>query len=313
MNLLNMKYAIAIAETKSLNKAAEKLYIGQPALSRSIKELESNLGTPLFKRSVKGMTLTPEGEKFIRYAKVILNKVDEIEEMFKTETVDRQTFSICVPRVSYICDAFVNFTKRLKNDGSIEIFYQETNAMRAVTNILNDDYKLGVVRFAESYAKYYDDMFRSKALENRLITRFKYVLIMSRHSPLAKLETISFDDLGDYTEIAHADPYVPSLPVSEVIKEELVENCKRRIFVFERGTQFQLLSENVNTFMWVSPVQKSLLDKFDLVQRYCVVNDREYNDVLIYRDDYRLSPLDNMFIEELVYSKRTNLDNCIIK
>lgn len=313
MNLLNMKYAIAIAETKSLNKAAEKLYIGQPALSRSIKELEANLGTSLFERSVKGMTLTPDGEKFIRYAKVILNKVDEIEEMFKTETDNKIRFSICVPRVSYICDAFVNFTRHLKNDGSIEIFYQETNAMRAVKNILNDDYKLGVVRFAESYAKYYDDMFREKSLESRIITRFKYVLIMSRHSPLAKLESITFADLRDYIEIAHADPYVPSLPVSEVKKEELSDNCQRHIFVFERGSQFQLLSENVDTFMWVSPVQKSLLDKFDLVQRYCVDNNREYNDVLIYRDDYRLSQLDNMFIEELVYSKRVNLDNCVIK
>ena len=308
-----MKYAITIAETKSLNKAAEKLYIGQPALSRSIKELEADLGTSLFERSVKGMTLTPDGEKFVLYAKVILNKVDEIEEMFKTETDNKIRFSICVPRVSYICDAFVNFTRHLKNDGSIEIFYQETNAMRAVKNIQNDDYKLGVVRFAESYAKYYDDMFREKSLESRIITRFKYVLIMSRHSPLAKLEQITFEDLGDYIEIAHADPYVPSLPVSEVIKEELVENCKRRIFVFERASQFELLSENVDTFMWVSPVQKSLLEKFDLVQRYCVDNNREYNDVLIYRDDYRLSQLDNMFIEELVYSKRVNLDNCIIK
>lgn len=313
MNLLNMKYAIAIAETKSLNKAAEKLYIGQPALSRSIKELEANLGTSLFERSVKGMTLTPDGEKFIRYARVILNKVDEIEEMFKTETDSKIRFSICVPRVSYICDAFVNFTRHLKNDGSIEIFYQETNAMRAVKNIQNDDYKLGVVRFAESYAKYYDDMFSEKSLESRIITRFKYVLIMSRHSPLAKLDQITFEDLGDYIEIAHADPYVPSLPVSEVIKEELVENRKRRIFVFERASQFELLSENVDTFMWVSPVQKSLLEKFDLVQRYCVDNNREYNDVLIYRDDYRLSQLDNMFIEELVYSKRINLDSAIIK
>lgn len=313
MNLLNMKYAIAIAETKSLNKAAEKLYIGQPALSRSIKELEANLGTSLFERSVKGMTLTPDGEKFIRYARVILNKVDEIEEMFKNEADSKIRFSICVPRVSYICDAFVNFTRHLKNDGSIEIFYQETNAMRAVKNIQNDDYKLGVVRFAESYAKYYDDMFSEKSLESRIITRFKYVLIMSRHSPLAKLDQITFEDLGDYIEIAHADPYVPSLAVSEVIKEEIVENCKRRIFVFERASQFELLSENVDTFMWVSPVQKSLLEKFDLVQRYCVDNNREYNDVLIYRDDYRLSQLDNMFIEELVYSKRVNLDNCIIK
>ena len=65
MNLLHMKYAVEIAETNSLNKAAEHLFVGQSALSRAVKELELNLGVTLFERSAKGMTLTPDGETFI--------------------------------------------------------------------------------------------------------------------------------------------------------------------------------------------------------------------------------------------------------
>ena len=65
MNLQHMKYAIVIAQTQSINKAAEQLYVGQPTLSRAIKELEGNLGITLFERSTKGMTLTADGELFI--------------------------------------------------------------------------------------------------------------------------------------------------------------------------------------------------------------------------------------------------------
>ena len=84
MNLLHMKYAVEIAETKSINKAAEKLFVGQSAMSRAIKELEASLGVTLFERSAKGMFLTPDGEVFVRYAKNVLKQVDDIENIFST-------------------------------------------------------------------------------------------------------------------------------------------------------------------------------------------------------------------------------------
>ena len=74
MNLLHMKYVVEVADIGSVNKAAEKLYVGQSNLSRAIKELESNLGVAIFDRSAKGMALTPEGEIFVRYARDILEQ-----------------------------------------------------------------------------------------------------------------------------------------------------------------------------------------------------------------------------------------------
>ena len=81
MNILHMKYAIEIAKAGSINKASEVLLIAQPNLSRSIKELESNLGITIFDRSIKGMCLTPEGEEFIGYAQKILSQIDDLEKM----------------------------------------------------------------------------------------------------------------------------------------------------------------------------------------------------------------------------------------
>lgn len=304
MNLLHMKYAVEIAETNSINKAADELYVGQSALSRAIKELEASLGVTLFERSAKGMFLTADGEIFIRHAKNVLAQIDEIENMFSGGTISKKHFSVSVPRASYIAEAFAEFSKVIDKDMQAEILYKETNSMRAVKNILQEDYKLGIIRYAENYDKYYKTMMDEKGLDYELITEFRHVLIMSSESPLAKKEKITYGDLVDLVEISNPDPYVPSLPLAEVRKEELSEISSRRIFVFERASQFELLSENPETYMWVSPVPKKTLERFDLVQRKCDENKRVYKDLLIHRKDYSHSELDNMFIEYVIKSKR---------
>ena len=78
MNLLHMKHALEVAKAGSLSKASEALLIAAPNISRSIKELETDLGITIFDRTQKGMKLTPEGEEFIRFAKGILDQIDEV-------------------------------------------------------------------------------------------------------------------------------------------------------------------------------------------------------------------------------------------
>ena len=304
MNLLHTKYAVEVANEGSINKAAEKLYVGQPNLSRAIKELETSLGVTIFERSAKGMELTPDGELFIRYAKSILRQVDEVESAFRRGTDKKKRFSISVPRASYIADAFANFSKLISKGTEAEIIYRETNSMRAIKNILHEDYKLGILRYAGNYDKYFRAMLDEKEFEYELITEFTYVLVMNKKSALAKKEHIYFDDLKEYIEIAHADPYVPSLPLSDVRKEEIPDNVQRRIFVFERASQFELLTVNSETFMWVSPIPQELLDRYGLVQRSCDENKKRYKDILIYKKGYHLSKLDRAFIDELCKSKR---------
>ena len=303
MNILHMKYAVEVARAGSLSKAAEILLIAQPNISRSIKELEADLGITIFDRSAKGMFLTPEGEEFINYAKSILKQIEHVEAMYKDGSVKKLKFSISVPRASYISDAFAQFSKTLGSHDA-ELFYKETNSKRTINNILDHDYKLGIIRYAENYDKYFKAMLEEKGLSYELITEFSYRLIMHKDSYLAQIEDVAFDDLTDYIEIAHADPYVPSLPLSKVVKEELPDNIGRRIFVFERASQYDLLSENPETFMWVSPLPDKLLKRYNLIQKECKENQKVYKDVLIYKKGYKLSKLDKQFITELYNSKQ---------
>ena len=303
MNILHMKYAVEVAKAGSLSKASESLLIAVPNISRSIKELEADLGITIFDRTAKGMRLTPDGEEFMNFAQAILTQIESVESYYRDGTSNKQKFSISVPRACYISEAFAEFSKTLTKD-SAEIFYKETNSQRAIHNMLHHDYKLGIVRYAENYDAYFKAMLEEKGLECELVTEFRYSLIMSTDSPLAKKDDITFSDLTDLIEIAHADPFVPALPLSKVMKEELPNNIDRRIYVFERASQFELLAKNPETFMWVSPVPESLLNRYNLVQKKCRENKKLYKDILIYKKGYTLTELDRRFITQLSDSKK---------
>ena len=292
-----------VAETGSISKAAEKLYVAQPNVSRAVKELESDLNITIFERNSKGMIVTPEGEQLIHYAKRILRQIDDMEKIFKYQK-KKNVFSISVPRASYISDAFVEFSKCLNNIDNAEVYYKETNAYRVINNVINEEYNLGILRYYINHDRYFKDIIEKKELKCELINQFKYVLIFNKNSALAENKEIHYSDLKDFIEIAHGDPYVPSLSTNELVKTELSEEVSRRIFVFERASQFELLANNEETFMWVSPVSKRLLDRYGLVQKECIDNTKEYKDLLIYRSNYKLSKLDQEFITKLCESKR---------
>lgn len=237
MNIMHLKYAVEIAQTGSLNKAAENLYMGQPNLSRAIKELEASLGITIFDRSTKGMVPTPEGEEFLQYAKKILTQIDEVEAIYKAGVTRKQRFSISVPRSSYISEAFRQFTKSLSKSLPLEFLYRETSTMQTIQGVLESEYKLGIIRCIETYDKYFKNILEEKGLSYELISEFTDVLIMSKQHPMALKDNICSSDLQAYVEIAYADPDIPSLPLS---------TSKKKIFPAILINEYSFLNVQAN-------------------------------------------------------------------
>src|ERR1700739_1253 len=77
MELRHLRYFVVVGETLSFNKAAAKLRIAQPALSRQVQDLEDEIGVDLFKRSPRGVTLTAEGKLFLEEVRDLLKRADE--------------------------------------------------------------------------------------------------------------------------------------------------------------------------------------------------------------------------------------------
>ena len=95
MTLTQIQYVLAVAETGTISAAAKRLFIAQPSLTASIKELENELQVTLFRRTNKGVTLTPEGELlYSRIASAAVQIQDAEEELSATATLEHGAISI---------------------------------------------------------------------------------------------------------------------------------------------------------------------------------------------------------------------------
>ena len=112
------------------------------------------------------------------------------------------------------------------------------------------------------------------------------------------------EDLSGYIEICHGDPFVPSLPMSDIKKAEMDENVTKRVYVYSRGSQLDLLATVPHTYMWVSPTDVEQLERYELVLKPCRGNKhRVYRDILTSKKEYKYTAVDKQFIEKL-YEER---------
>lgn len=303
MNILHLRYAVEVAKCGSINKAADILLMNQPNLSRAIRELEDSLGTKIFTRSAKGMTVTPDGEVFLRHADKILSQVDEVETIFKVGHTAKKHFSVSAPRAVYISHAFALFSTEVGGNGDTELVCEETDFQSTVKHVLDGECKLGIVRYPEKADKFCKSMLEDKGMTFEMLGEFGYGLLVSRESPLAAKETVTYADLRAFTELAYTEPFVP-LSFAEEKKEELHENPHNRILINERSSQFDVLSHNTMTYMWSTPIGKKFEDAFGLVTKSCPENRVKYKDVIIRMKDYRMTELDSTFIAELCRTRR---------
>ena len=298
MNVIHMKYAIEVAKFGSINKASESIGMAQPNISRAIKELESDLGIEVFDRSAKGMTLTPEGKEFITRAKSILAQLDALETLFRDNLPNTQKFSVSAPRAAYIVEAFANFSHSIDEEKA-EIVLDETATLNTIKKVLSSDCKLGIIRFESAAEEYFYKMLASNDLAYEPLTEFEYVVVANKESELAKKEEIYEDDLCKYIQITHNNPYQATLTASETNKVEQRVSAPKRIYVLDSAAQLELLAENIDTFMWISPAPDTLLERYGLVQKPCFDKRRFYKDVIIYKKAHKLTSLENDFIREV--------------
>ncbi len=197
MTLQQLSYAIAISEAGSLNKASEVLYVSQPSLTESLKELEKELGITIFIRSGRGVTLTPEGSDFILYARQVVNDYSELVERFDSTKNYKKKFGVSTQHYSFAVKAFVELVR--DNDTSrYELAIRETRTQQVISDVANLKSEIGIIYLSEFNKRAIGKLLRTANLEfHPLINCDAYVYLWSGH-PLAKKKSISFEDLKDY-------------------------------------------------------------------------------------------------------------------
>lgn len=298
MNTQYFLYAIEVEKTGSITQAAHNLFMSQPTLSKAIKDLEESVGFSVFKRTSKGVVPTQKGTEFLAHARRIAAQIRKMEQALQAQDTSNQLFSLAIPRVSYIAQAASEFVCGFDNRMDMEIDIRETSSMRVIDAVAYGHYVLGIIRCHVEDEEYFLKNLAEKGLQYETIWQSGYVALMRQDHPLARQEVLRGEDFAPYIEIAFGDDEVPYIRVSEAQTALGPMKNTKRILVYDRAMQLDLLRTNPLSYMWASAVPKEILQRNNLIQRRCS-HSCQFKDILISRAGYRFSALDRTFIDKL--------------
>lgn len=197
MTLQQLFYAITISKYGSLNKAAEALFISQPTLTTSLKELEREIGITIFNRSGKGSPVTPEGEEFLIYARQVYQQYELLNEKYLNPKNIKRKFSVSSQHYSFAVKAFVETVKQFDMQ-KYEFAMCEEKTQDVIKDVADLKSEIGLLYLNDFNQKIIGKMLRDNDLEFfKLIECSAYVYLWKNH-PLAKNKSISLKDLADY-------------------------------------------------------------------------------------------------------------------
>lgn len=201
MTLTQLNYFITIAEVKSINKAAEQLYVSQPSLTSAVQELEKELGITLFFRSGRGVTLTNDGSEFLLYARQLMGQYEAIMEKYGENGSLRKKFGVSTQHYSFAVKAFVDMAKKF-DMSKYEFAIRETRTAEVIRDVSTMRSEIGLLYLSDFNRKSLEKMIRSAGLVfHHLIECQAYVYLWKNH-PLAGEESISFQQLTEYPCLA---------------------------------------------------------------------------------------------------------------
>ena len=197
MNINQIKYVLTVAKSASMREAASKLYISQPALSASIRELEDELGILIFERSNKGITLTEAGHEFIAYAKKTVNQYEILEDKYLSKDKNKERFSVSTQHYNFAIHSFTNVINRFNPDKYVFSIH-ETRTNRVLEDVRDMKSEVGVISYSGDNEKIIKKLFKEYQLEFvPLMKKETYVYVWKDHK-LAKDMQVSIEDLRAY-------------------------------------------------------------------------------------------------------------------
>lgn len=238
MTLLQIYYAITIAEAGSMNKAAELLFTTQPTLTSAIKELERELGFAVFIRSGKGVELSSNGRDFIVYAKQVYQQYEILKEQFGNGEKRKQKFGISTQHYSFAIKAFTELVKNY-DTREYEFSYRETNTKDVLNDVGILKSEIGILFISDFNSKVIEKKLRDYDLTFHPLVSSEACVFLSVNHPLADKKEITFAELEPYTCVAFEQGDGDSIFYAEEILAE--KNYLRKIKVNDRGSVLNII------------------------------------------------------------------------
>lgn len=237
MTLQQLRYAIMIADCGSMNEAAKRLFISQPSLSGTIKELEREIGIDIFLRSNRGIMITPDGSEFLGYARQVTDQYRLLEGKY-IEKKAKKKFSVSMQHYTFAVKAFVEMAKQAGME-QYEFAVYETKTYEVIENVKNFKSELGVIYINDFNEQVISKILHQNSLEFvEMFSCDTYVYIWSGH-PLADRKIISMKDLEEYPCLAFDQGNNNSFYLAEEVKSTY--EYKQIIHASDRATLLNLM------------------------------------------------------------------------
>ncbi|MCI6163917.1 MAG: LysR family transcriptional regulator [Lachnospira sp.] len=238
MTLMQLRYAIMVADTGTITEAASKLYISQPSLTNAIHELEKEMNIVIFNRTNKGITISREGEEFLGYARQVLEQASILEDKYKSGNGGKKQYCISTQHYSFAVNAFVDLIKKYGQE-KYDFSLRETQTYEIIDDVAKLRSEIGLLFINDFNEAVISKILRSQELEfHELYVAKPHVFISSKH-PLAGKQIITNDELQEYPYLSFEQGEHNSFYFSEEIFSS--SERKKNIRVRDRATLFNLL------------------------------------------------------------------------
>ena len=238
LTIQQLKYVIAIAQTGSLNKAAEVLYIAQPSLTTAVQDAERELGVTLFHRSGRGATLTNDGAEFLPYAMDVVAQYDKLLEKYQKAGNVKKKFGISTQHYSFAVKSFVEMVNRF-DTGEYDFAIRETQTRDVINDVAAGKSEIGILYLSDFNRKAIEKILRANSVEfHHLIDCDAYVYIWKGH-PLAGKSSIKFEELAPYPCLSFEQGASDSFYYAEEILS--TREYPRTIKANDRATMLNLM------------------------------------------------------------------------
>ena len=230
MTLQQLNYVIAISETGSFNKAAEQLYMAQPALTSAVKELEKELAITIFNRTPRGVSLTTEGMSFLPYARQLYAQYLNLMEAYGKMEKRKTSFAVSTQHYSFAVKAFVELAKRV-DVAEYELAIRETRTQEVINDVSSLRSEIGILYFNDFNRKALTKVLNTSGLIYTPLISCKAFVYLWKMHPLAHRSSLSFEDLLPYPCLAFEQGDSPLYFAEELLSTKeyprLIKCCDR--------------------------------------------------------------------------------------
>lgn len=298
MTLTQLKYIITVAEAKSMNEAAKQLFISQPSLAAAIKDLEKEIGIQVFRRSNKGVLVTPDGEEFIGYARQVAAQYQLIETRYIDKVNVKKKFGVSTQHYTFAVKAFVEMVKRFGME-EYEFAIRETKTYEVIEDVKNFKSEIGILYINDFNRKVLHKLFAENDLEFHPILDCHIYVYMWKGHPLAERNSVTLEELEDYPCLSFEQGSNNSFYFAEEVLSTY--RYKQLIKANDRATLLNLMV-GLNGYTLCSGIICEELNGSD----YCAVR-LESDEIMtigyLSRKGVAISSLGEKYIEELAKYK----------